>query len=180
MSRTSGLVLIARLACGVALSVGALVLPAYADTLSGTYTASLTGVSSTTVQASFTFNTTTDVFSGTLDFSGGSIFKGVTDSFSQTGPCAGGVCALALDANVSGDSLVYAIALNLSSDQYSAGGTITSPKGAGVWAYTGAATDPGGTAVVENWGLSESLGLFVLALLAFGVLTRLGVLRTAH
>ena len=35
-------------------------------------------------------------------------------------------------------------------------------------------------AVSENWGLSDSLGLFGLALVAFGVLTRLGVLRTVH
>ena len=31
--------------------------------------------------------------------------------------------------------------------------------------------------VPENWGVSDSLGLFALALLAFGVLTRLRVLR---
>lgn len=32
--------------------------------------------------------------------------------------------------------------------------------------------------VPENWGVSDSLGFFALALLALGVLTRLGVLRT--
>jgi len=40
------------------------------------------------------------------------------------------------------------------------------------------AVDPVATA--ENWGLSDSLALFALALLAFGVLTRLGVLRTVY
>jgi len=40
------------------------------------------------------------------------------------------------------------------------------------------AVDP--VAAAENWGLSDSLALFALALLAFGVLTRLGVLRTVY
>jgi len=35
-------------------------------------------------------------------------------------------------------------------------------------------------AAAENWGLSDSLELFALALLALAVLTRLGVLRTVH
>jgi hypothetical protein len=178
MSRTRWVALMARLICGVAVSIGALVLPSYADTLSGTYTATLAGVSSTTVQGSFSFNTTTDVFSGTLNFSGGSVFKGVTDTFSQAGACPGGICALAFDVNPSGDTLVYAIALTPSSDQYSASGSILSTKGAGAWTYSGKATDP--PAVVENWGLSDSLGLFALAVLAFGLLIRLGVLRTVY
>ena len=173
MSKRMWVALVARLFCGVALFMGALALPAYADTiLSGGYTATLTGVPKTTVTAGFNFDTTTDVFSGTLGFSG--VFN-VGESFSQAGACVVGTCALALSANVGGDSLVYTIALNLNSHQYTAAGTILNMKGqAGAWAYNG--TD----AVPENWGLSDSLGLFALALLAFGVLTRLGVLRTVH
>jgi hypothetical protein len=176
MSRTTWVAL--RLVCGAAVSVGGLVLPAYADTMSGTYTATLAGVSGTTVQGSFSFNTTSDVFSGTLNFSGGSVFGGVADSFSQTGACAGGICALALNASPSGDTLVYAIALNLSSDQYSASGSILSTKGAGAW--TSSAKVGPSTGVIENWGLFDSLGLFALAVLAFGMLIRLGVLRTVY
>jgi hypothetical protein len=163
MSRTSWVVLFARSVCGVALLIGALALPAYASTIQGTYTASLTGVSSTTVQGSFTFNTATDVFSGTLDFSGSSIFNGVAESFSQAGACIGPACALALGANVSGDTLVYAIALNESSGAYTAGGTIASTK-VGLWAYTGTA----GASVPEGGSVALYLVLDIAALLTLG------------
>jgi hypothetical protein len=162
---------VARLVCGVALFMGVLVLPAHADTISGTYSLPLN-----TVQGGFTFNTSADVFSGTLAFGSGSIFNGVTESFNQAGACSGGSCALALSTSVGGDSLSYAINLNLSTDQYSASGSISNTHGDLSWSSSAKAT----YTAAENWGLSDSLSLFAAALLAFGVLTRLGVLRTVH
>ena len=160
--------LVARLICVVAFSIGASALPVYADTITGAYSLPLNAL-----KGSFTFNTTSDMFSGTLAFGPGSIlFNGVFDDFSQAGACASGSCSLGLSTIVSGDTLIYNINLDLRTDQYSARGKISNTKGQMSWAYTGKAV-----AVAENWGFPESLGLFALALLAFGVLTRKGVLR---
>jgi hypothetical protein len=162
MSRTSWAALLARAVGGVALVVGVLAPPAYASTIQGTYTATLAGVSGTTVQGSFTFNTATDVFSGTLDFSGGSAFNGVNASFSRAGACLGPACAVALDATVSGDSIVYAIGLSTSSDGYTAGGTISGTKVGAAWAYSGTA----GASVPEGGSIALYLLLDISAFLA--------------
>ena len=112
-------------------------------------------------------------------FGSGSIFSGITYSFNnQTGLCVNGSCSFGLNTIVSGDNLTYNINLNLSTDQYTASGKISKTNGQFSWSYSGKGTDP--PSVPEDWGLSDSLGLFALALLAFGVLTRLGVLRTVH
>jgi hypothetical protein len=83
-----------------------------------------------------------------------------------------------LNTIVSGDNLTYNINLNVTTDQYTASGKISKTGAQMSWAYSGKGTDP--PAVPENWGLSDSLGLFAFALVAFGVLTRLGVLRPVH
>jgi len=169
MPRTRRVVLIARLVFGVALFIGALGVPAYAGTiLAGTYTATLTGVSQTTVQASFALNTTTDVFSGTLDFTGNSIFNGVTETFSQAGACISGVCGFALDVNVSGDTLVYGIGLNENSGSYSAAGSISKANVDGLWADTGKVV----VSTPEGGSVALYLVLDISALLALGWLQR--------
>jgi hypothetical protein len=172
MSKTRWLPLVARLVCGVALFTGSLVVPAYADTITGTYT-----LPGNTLQGAFNFNTSADVFSGSLVF--GSIFSGVSDSFNnQAGSCASGSCSFTLNTIVSGDNLSYHINLNISTDQYTASGKISNANAQMSWSYAGKGTDP--PTVPESWGLSDSLGLFAFALLVFGGLTRLGVLRTVY
>jgi hypothetical protein len=172
MPKTRWVALVAKLVCGVALLISALALPAYADTITGAYT-----VGGTAVQGAFNFNTTSDAFSGSLIF--GSIFSGVADTFTnRAGSCASGSCSFALNTIVSGDNLTYNINLNVTTDQYTASGKISKTGAQMSWAYSGKGTDP--PTVPENWGLSDSLGLFAFALLAFGVLTRLGVLRPVH
>ena len=172
MSKRMWTALVVRLVCGVALFMGALALPAYADTITGTYT-----LPGNAVKGAFNFNTTTDAFSGSLIF--GSVFSGVSDYFNnQAGSCASGSCSFALSTIVKGDNLTYNIKLNLTTDQYTASGKISDANAQMSWAYSGKGTDPPN--VPEDWGLSDSLGLFAFALLAFGVLTRLGVLRTVY
>jgi len=181
MSKTTWIASVARSVCVVALFMGAL--PAYADTITGAYT-----VGGIAVQGGVNFSTTADVLGGTLVFGSGSIFSGITYSFNnQTGLCVNGRCSFGLNTIVSGDNLTYNINLNLSTDQYTASGKISKPvrhrhrvqtNAQFSSSYSGKGTDP--PSVPEDWGLSDSLGLFALALLAFGVLTRLGVLRTVH
>jgi hypothetical protein len=189
--------LVARLVCGVGLFIGALALPAYASTITSAY-----NVGGSAVQGAFNFSTTADVFGGTLVFGSGSIFNGVNYSFNKAGSCASalrvnvdkdrlesGSCSFALNTTVSGDSLTYNISLNPITDQYTASGKISKTNGQFSWSYSGKGTDrpppskeskEKKNAVPEDWGLSDSLCLFAFALLAFGVLTRLGVLRTVH
>lgn len=111
----------------------ALVLPASAGSISGSYTSAVLGVKGETVTATFTFNTSSDQFSNvTLAFNGG-VFGGFTESYSGCG--IGLSCRFSDPA--SGDSLLYFIGLNKNFSQYGAGGAVWNGHSAGIFGYTG-------------------------------------------
>jgi multidrug transporter EmrE-like cation transporter len=86
------------------------------------YSTNLTGVSSTTVQGTFSFNTATDTFTvAGLSFVGNSIFGGLSGS--DTKPQSG--TTFVLNENVDGYTVSYTIVLNPLTGTYTANGSIT-------------------------------------------------------
>jgi hypothetical protein len=105
--------------CVIALSIGAFA--GSVETFN--YSTSVNGVSNTTVQGTFTYNTATDTFtSAALSFVGNSIFGGLsgTDTKPQSGS------TFVLNEMVDGYTVSYTISLlNLLNGTYSAGGSIS-------------------------------------------------------
>jgi len=123
-------------ASSIALFVVCLALPAMAGSVkSYKYTEAVTGVKNTKVTASFSFNSTTDKISGTLSFTGGNTFNGITDNFSGKATCnKAGSCVYTVNAKVNGDTISYTIDLN-QTVLTSANGSIWNKKNDGTFAY---------------------------------------------
>jgi hypothetical protein len=117
---------------GVVISVMALSIGAFAGSVSTfDYSTNVTGVSNTTLQASFNYNAKTDTFTKeTLTFVGG-IFDGV--SVTITKPQHGDT--FTFDKKVDGDTIAYTIMFNPLTGTYDAYGTITKGKKEGFFNY---------------------------------------------
>jgi hypothetical protein len=104
--------------CVIALSIGA----SAGSIESFDYSAAVQGVSATTVQATFNYNTSTDAFTvASLSFAGNSIFDGVSGK--DTTPQSGDT--FLLKETVDGYTLSYTIVLNPLTGTYTANGSIT-------------------------------------------------------
>jgi hypothetical protein len=148
---------------GVALAVlmFAIVLPASAGSISGSYDATISNVKTkSTALGSFSFNTATDKLTGTLSFNGA--FSG-TENINQTVGCLFGLCDLGLTGSVNGNSFTYQLLLNLNSDTFSAVGSVWNWNSKGNF---GASGSSGSTAVPEGGSTLSYLGL--AGLIIFG------------
>jgi hypothetical protein len=129
----------------------AFVLSASASSIKGSYDTALSGVSKSTVQSSFSFNTTNDKLTGTLLFAG--VFTG-TKNISQTLKCAAQICDLVLDSSINGDKITYDFVLNLKSDTFSATGNVWKGKKDGSFAANGYASLPEGGSTFAYLGIA--------------------------
>jgi hypothetical protein len=103
------------------------------------YSAALSGVPGSTLDASFTYNKKTDTFTKeTLTFVGG-IFNGVTVTI--TAPQHGDT--FTFDKKVDGDTIAYTIVFNPLTGTYDAYGTITKGKHEGSFQYDTMAPEGG-------------------------------------
>jgi hypothetical protein len=113
------------IACSIGASAGSI------ETFN--YSTNLSGVSNTTVQGSFTYNTATNTFTGgSLSFVGNSIFGGLggTDTQPQSGS------TFVLNQVIGGYNVVYTIVLNPVTGAYTATGNISSGGTTGSFQYS--------------------------------------------
>jgi hypothetical protein len=104
--------------CVIALSTGAFA--GSVDTFN--YSTNLSGVSNTTVQGTFTYNTSTDTFTlASLSFAGNSIFNGISGN--DTKPQSGNT--FVLNETIDGYTVSYTIVLNPLTGSYTADGSIS-------------------------------------------------------
>jgi len=145
---------------GLVISVLALSISAFAGSVSTfDYSTKLTGVSNTSLQASFTYNTNTDTFTKeTLTFVGG-IFDGVSVTITQ--PQHGDT--FTFDKKVNGDTIDYTIVFNPLTGTYDAYGTITKGRNEGYFQYNTQSPE-GGNAL--SYLAASALALFAGIVLA--------------
>jgi len=104
--------------CVIALSIGAFA--GSIDTFS--YSTNVSGVSNTTVQGAFTYNTSTGTFTlASLSFAGNSIFNGISGN--DTKPQSGNT--FVLNETIDGYTVSYTIVLNPLTGSYTANGSIS-------------------------------------------------------
>ena len=150
-----------------AMVVGALMfanaLPASATSIDGTYTAMVSGVSSTNVTGTFVFNTSTHAFTDALTFRG--VFNVAENFKPKAATCVLNNCLVVLAAVVGGDTILYDIRLNLNSDQFDAGGYIWNSKASGAFNSQGQTSLPEGGSGFLYLGLTAVMifGAFCLA-----------------
>jgi hypothetical protein len=154
-----------RMTGALAVLAFALVLPASASSISGGYDASLLGVKNSTAQGNFSFNTSTDRFTGSLSFNGA--FTG-TANINQTLKCLAGICNLLLAGSLDGNKIIYDFLLNLNSDTFTAGGNIWNGKSDGSFGAKGYASMPEGGSTLAYLSLADLVIFGGISLARFG------------
>jgi hypothetical protein len=117
------------LLCVIALSIGA-----YAGSIETfNYSTAVSGVSNTTVQGTFNFNTSTDTFTlASLSFVGNSIFGGLSGTIMN--PQFGNT--FVFNKIIDGYTVSYDIVLNPLNGSYTADGSITTGGTIGTFKYS--------------------------------------------
>lgn len=146
---------------GVVICVMAFSMSAFAGSVSQfSYDTGLTGVSNSTLQATFTYNSNSDTFTKeTLTFSGG-IFNGVQVTITQ--PQHGDT--FTFDKTVDGDLIAYTIVFNPLTGTYDAYGSISKGRSEGYFQHDTQQTPEGGTPLA--YLAASGLALFAGILLA--------------
>jgi hypothetical protein len=140
------------IAAALAALTFALVLPASAGTISGSYDATIRGVrTNSAALGTFSFNNTTDKLTGTLSFNGA--FSG-TENINQTVGCLFGLCNLWLTGTLNGNTFSYDLLLNLNSNTFSAGGSVWNRNSIGSFGANGYTAVPEGGSTLAYLALA--------------------------